>query len=386
MKISQFIASAIIAFSSLSMFTAHGVEVSELNPIQNLAVNSKLYEGTIDFSVTLPPGYAQNTDKRYVVLFDFHPRAQPMLAGMHDWMSHNGEWPWLETLVVTPARYSKLIGPVYEDGAQLLDFLEHDLLKAIDKNFRTNGFRIYSGFTGNGSAGLYTLLNRPSLFNAYIIASPVLSDDHRAIMSSAAQKLKKLTDKPRYVFLSNGDSQYEKPHQDSFAELKKILTNNAPKQLTWQTKAFEGTTYMSQPIMAVVQGIEAIFSDINNPLKADSSVSRQGAQAILKHYKYLSEQKFGFEVSAEGALKALGKSLMKDNPKKALSVFKTNVDTYPESAWAIHALADAYAQLKQFDKAVDYQKQAREKANSMGGWHQRKQQQFLEEYQAALNK
>ncbi|NQZ11735.1 MAG: esterase [Algicola sp.] len=366
------------------MFGANAVEVWDLNPIEKLSISSKLYEGTIDFSGTLPPNYAKNTDKRYVVLFDFHTRAQPMLTGMHDWMSHNGEWPWLETIVVTPATYSKLLGPVYEDGAQLLDFFEHDLLKALDKNYRTNGFRIYSGFTGNGSAGLYTLLNRPSLFNAYIIASPVLADDHRGLMSSAEQKLKKLTDKPRYLFMSNGTSRYEQPHQDSFTELKKILQTTAPKQLTWQTKAFEGTTYMSQPVLAVVHAIEAIFSDIHNTLAADSVISRQGAQAILKHYRYLSEQKFGFEVSAEDALTALGKSLMKDNPKKALTVFKISVDTYPESAWAIHALADAYAQLKQFDKALDYQKQAREKANSMGGWHQNKHQQFLEEYQAAL--
>ncbi|SQH74458.1 protein of unknown function [Shewanella benthica] len=43
-------------------------------------------------------------------------------------------------------------------------------------------------------------------------------------------------------------------------------------------------------------------------LKADSEISRQGPQAVLDHYPYLSEEKYGFEVPATDSLIALAET------------------------------------------------------------------------------
>lgn len=379
--------------SIVSIFSINADEITELNPVEILSVSSSLYKGNIDFNVTLPPGYADNKDSRYIVMFDFHQRSQPLLSGMHDWMTHNGQWPWLQTLIVTPRNTSEQLTEMYvkisenKTDTQLLDFFEHDLLKAIDGKYRTNGYRIYSGFTGNGSVGLYTLFNRPSLFNAYIIASPVLAEDHAGILSTARSKLKALAGKPRMLLLSNGNSKYEKSHQQGYETLTQLLQSNAPKTLEWQANQFNQYTYMSQPVIATMHGIEAIFKDVHNPLAVDSDISRQGADAILKHYQYLSNQKYGFEVSAAQSLTLLGNALMQDKKtEQALKVFKASADAYPKSAWAIHALAKAYADLEQYNNAIKYQKEARSQANSMSQWHQDKHQQYLEEYRAKADK
>gem|GEM_PF-612389 len=370
-------------------------EIAQLNPIDSLTIPSKHFNTDIKFNVTLPESYQRDTDKRYVVIVDFHPRSQPFLSGAHDWMSHNGSKPWPESIVITPygaasptgneTQEKLLIDTIKSEQGKvtLLDFIETELLPSIDKRYRTNSFHIMSGFWNNASLSLYTLINRPNLFNAYIAASPNFSGDHANILSQLKQKLKKLNDKPRSLFLSIGSSRFEQPQLAAFDKLANILKDAAPKELELKIKHFDEVGYMSQPIIATVNGIENIFSDLNNDLEADSSISLQGPQAILDHYQYLSSKKYGFKVSAERSLRNLAYSLLDEKPQKALAIFHTVAKTYPDSAYAFHTLAQAYANQGQYQEAVNYQKQAVIKAKNMYQWHINKQ---LEEYQLALSK
>jgi hypothetical protein len=84
----------------------------------------------------------------------------------------------------------------------------------------------------------------------------------------------------------------------------------------------------------------------------------QQVQAIVDYYRIISDKKYGFDVSAEGSLKALAKSLMASDPAKALSIYQKTVELYPESAYALSSLAKAYANLGDINKAVTYQTQA----------------------------
>lgn len=104
-----------------------------------------------------------------------------MLTGLQDWLSQNGEQPWLKSLVVTPADWYEQIGQLIqtmnksEQSSAMQDFMENDLLPAIDKKYLTNGFRILTDFTGTTT--LHTLFTRPNLFNAYIAVSPALASN-----------------------------------------------------------------------------------------------------------------------------------------------------------------------------------------------------------------
>jgi enterochelin esterase-like enzyme len=369
---------------------AQSPEIKSLNPISELSIESKHLTEGMDFNITLPPSYQSKPNKRYFVLVNFHPQSQPYLSGLHYWLSHNGEWPWLETIIVTPKKHNADFTKLFETmnsqtgGAPLLDFLEHDLLAAIDKNYRTNKFRILNGFRGDGTLSLYVLLNHPNLFNAYIISSPNLANNYAKLMSRAKNRITQLNDKPRFLFLSTGDHQYEQADLASFNQLSQIIKDAAPQQLTWKIKHFDDSYFMSQPIMAIIAGIEALFSDIHINLKPDSAIAKQGAQAILDYYHYISEQKYGFEVSAQGSLIALGNSLLEKSPKEAVKVLTLLVKTYPNSASAYHALANAYAQLNQLNKAISYQVKAVEKAETESEWQFNKQKKYLSQYNTNL--
>jgi hypothetical protein len=372
----------------------HAIELPESDFTKLLSVQNADDKMPIDFNITLPPSYYNKPNKRYAVIFDFHPRSQPYLSGLHDWMSHNGDWPWLETIVVTPRGYSEALGKLKTlgEGAEvslagdnLLNFLENGLLKTLDEQYRSNGFRIFNGFTGNASLGLYSLLNRPELFNAYIIASPILSENYANILLDAKTKFKQLSGNTRTVFLSTSDSNYEQAQLAGFEQLSDIISAEESPLLDITVKRFDGSYYMSQPTLAAVYGIEAIFNDYHQALKPDSAISLRGAEAILKHFQYLTEKKYGFEVSAESSLKALAFDKLAAAPKQAIEILKITIQQYPESAYAHQGLAKAYFELKQIEKAVERQKIAVEKSKSMLPWHQRKHQTYLEKYEAALN-
>ena len=386
-----FIASLVLMIGLYTTF-AEATNIAELNPIESLKVKSKYFEDAIEYNVTLPKSYheAKGKDKKYFVIFDLHPRSQPYLSGIHDWLSHNGGWPWLESIVITPAGYNPEFAKLFEQivsdptNQAMLDYFEYDLLKTIDEKYRTNGFKIYSGFMGNGALGLFSLLNRPKLFNAYIISSPSLANDFGLITSQAKQKLASKDEQMRFLYLATGDHQYEQGNLSSFELFEKALITSAPNTLDWQVHRNNKNHYMSQPIVSIVNGIEALFDDIHTDLDVDSETSKNGVQAIIDYYKRISDKKYGFNISAEGTLKALAKSLMTSDAQKALSIYQKTVELYPDSAYALSSLAKAYADMGDINKAIKYQIQAVEKSKTMMAWHQNKHKQYLDEFKSKL--
>lgn len=350
---------------------------------QVLTIVDKRFEQPLEFNVVLPKSYFAKPDKRYVLLFDFHPYSHTYLSGLHDWMSHNGEWPWLETIIVTPV-YGNAVGKIFDpsgNSTPLVDFFGEQLIPEIDKNYRTNGFRIISGFRTNGTIVLSTLLNKPELFSAYIAVSPELNNDYAQILSKAAAN-KKIPEASYKSLLFAHASTIKEDHQMASYQilnqsLSALMSDN---QYTYQN--FGEHYFMSLPALSVISGIEVLFSDIHRGLAADSVISQQGVQAIVAHYQTLSEKKYGFEVSPKRSIETLGFSLLEHNPKKGLKVLKENISLFPEDAYTHHALARAYDQLGNIDKAIEHQKQANELAKSMLTWHSKRQQRYLDEYTA----
>ena len=366
----------LISFTSKALGTQEQIKITHPKFPEPLA-----------FNISLPSGYAKNTDKSYVMMFDFHPNSDTYLRGMHDWMSHNGEWPWLQTIMVTPAAGNR-VGILFDETGKttpLLDFFEEKLFPEVEKRYRTNGFKIMSGFRGNGTLVLSTLINKPDMFNAYITISPELKNDHAGILSTASKKLAKHNDKPRFLLFSHGTNIKEAHQMASYSQLNAILKKHAPSNLDWHYKHFDSNYFMSLPLLSVIMGIEKIFDDIHNGLAPESEVSQKGVEAIIQHYKYLSQQKYGFEVSPKNSINALGFYLLNSSQQEGLKVFTEMVQRYPKDAYSHHHLANAHAKLGDYESAVKHQKDAVKLADNMLTWHKKRHRRFLEDYLSKNN-
>ncbi|AIY64346.1 tetratricopeptide repeat protein [Pseudoalteromonas piratica] len=349
-----------------------------------LTIADQRFEQPLEFNVQLPKSYSQKQNKRYVLMFDFHPNAKNYLPGMHDWMSHNGEWPWLETIIVTPA-YGNPVGRLFDATGKttpLLDFFEAQLVPEIDKQYRTNGFRIFSGFRVNGSVVLSSLVNKPNLFNAHIVISPELTPKRVNILKDYGKKLAKLNNKPRYLLFTHGETIKEDHQQHRYSQLKEEISANAPASLQWQYQNYKAHYFMSLPVLSTAYGIEQIFDEIHNGLAPESQIAKQGVEAIVGHYKRLSTEKFGFEVSPKSSINALGFHLLETSPEQAIKVFNQALALYPQDAYAYHHLAKAYVQSNKLAKAIELQEKAVSLAANMLTWHKKRQASYLAELKA----
>lgn len=354
--------------------------------VEVIEITHPKFSKPLKFNVTLPSGYAKNTEKSYVMMFDFHHYANSYLDGMHQWMSHNGEWPWLQTIIVTPVSGNP-IGMIFDETGKttpLLDFFNQQLFTAIDNKYRTNGYRIMSGFRTNATIVLSGLINKPNMANAYIATSPEIKDDYAAILSTAKNKVKKLNDKPRMLLFSHGSGIKEEHQLAAYKQLNEIIEISAPALLDWHYKDFTDHYFMSLPPLATIFGIERIFDDIHQGLAPQSAISQQGVPAIIEHFNYLSQQKYGFEVSPKNSINKLGFYLLDLDQAKGLSVLQQSLELYPDDAYSYHNLAKAYAKLGNYLLAVKYQKSAVVIADNMRTWHKKRQRKFLTQYQEKL--
>ncbi|MAL84147.1 MAG: esterase [Idiomarina sp.] len=362
-------------------FTTHASSVTK-----QLEIQHSEFEVPLVFNVVLPSGYQQETSRSYPVLFDFHPHANTYLRGMHDWMSHNGEWPWLKTIVVTPAQGNP-VGKLFDSSgetAPLLDFFEQKLFTELDDTYRTNGFRIMSGFRHNGSIVLSALFRKPDLMNAYIAVSPELKNDFVGLQSNAQEMLSKLDKKPRFLLFSYGTNVKENHQQADYARLSKQLQQYAPSSLDWHERHLADNYFMSLPILSTVTGIETLFDDIHNGLAPDSAISQKGVEAIVAHYQFLSDEKYGFEVSPKRSIQNLGNHLIESKSEKGLSVLKRLIELYPDDSYSYHYVAEAYASLGDFKSAVKFQTDAVKHSENQLTWHRNKHEAALKQYQSKL--
>ncbi|MGB3725558.1 MAG: esterase [Glaciecola sp.] len=354
---------------------------------EQLSLNHPKFEEPLSFDINLPAGYHSETDKSYIVLFDFHHYAHTYLSGMHDWMSHNGEWPWLKTIIVTPSDGNP-VGKLFDvtgKSTPMLNFFESNLFPAIDAKYRTKSFRIISGFRRNGGIALSSLLNKPDLFNAYFVISPELENDYAGIMSNAKKKLANLDKKPRFLLITTGESVKEDHQLDLYSELLEIIKEHAPKSLDVNERKLEQHYHMSMPPIATAMGIELLFDDIHNGLAPDSEIAEEGFDAIVKHYEWLSKDKYGFQVSPFFSLRNRGNYLLESEPQQAISLFEKMKNLYPDDAYAIYYLANAHSTNGDFAKAITLQKEAVQMSENMLTWHQKRHKKYLQSFQEQAN-
>ena len=193
-----------------------------------------------------------------------------------------------------------------------------------------------------------------------------------------------MTNTPQFLLFTHSDSVKEDHQMAEYKQFIGLLRDKAPSSLEWHYEDMSGRYHMSNPVLTLLSGIEKVFHDIHVGLAADSEISSQGVSAIVNHYRYLSEKKYGFEVSPERSIETLGFALIERDKDVGIAVLKKNLDLNPDDAYAAHVLARAYVQLEDYENAVLYQTIASEKAQTMLDWHKKRHVRLLQEYKELL--
>jgi predicted alpha/beta superfamily hydrolase len=196
--------------------------------------------------VHLPLNYTKEPDKKYPVMYildggnqDIHTADKiSVLAGagvipecitvgiMNTKTSRNRDQtpPFMQT-------ETEDISSPMGNGDQFLHFIEKELIPKIDSNYRVNGYKTLTGHSRGGLFVLYTLLARPSLFDArFCYSTPVWR--FKDIMIKNIDQYLKTTNitKPSLLFLSVGANETENI-VGGFNRLNKVFATNRQRKL-----------------------------------------------------------------------------------------------------------------------------------------------------------
>ena len=194
--------------------------ISVSNPSQALEINSqtntidsKVLNEKRDFIVKLPKSYSDNTTNKYPVLY--------LLDGENN-LNHTsatlealneahlapeliivGIFQKNRMVELTPTK-DKSVSSNSGEGEIFLDFIEKEIIPYMDKNYRTENYKILSGHSLGGLLTISAIQSRPQLFNAHFAFSPSLFWDDSFTLNKTIEFLQQSKGYRPYLYMNIG--------------------------------------------------------------------------------------------------------------------------------------------------------------------------------------
>ncbi len=164
------------------------VSASRGGAAQTFQIASAILKETRKISIVLPPSFSQSApERRYpmMIVTDGDFLLAPV-AAVSDELSRNGQMPEMVIVAIenfgatgslsgdekrvydlTPPGLSVGGSDLNQGGDRFLDFIEKELIPAVDLKFRTAAPRVFVGFSSGGILATYAAATRP-LYNAVV--------------------------------------------------------------------------------------------------------------------------------------------------------------------------------------------------------------------------
>jgi len=207
-------------------------------------INSPILGEERSVLVRVPANYERTNEKFPVVyMLDAHSPQNAMMAGIIEQQAWSGQMPEMilvgiqntnRTRDLTPSDDGK--GGSVGGGAKFLQFIETEVIPLVEKNYRTQPFRVFAGHSLGGLFTVYTFTARPDLFNAYIAASPVLHWDKDFVIKRAEELFKQNKGWKKTMYIGIGD---EPRYLGGFNSFQDLLKKTKPKGFEYEFREFK---------------------------------------------------------------------------------------------------------------------------------------------------
>ncbi len=261
------------------------------------------------------------------------------------------------TPTYAPKQTGGLEFPTSGKAEKFTEFLESELFPFIESHYRTQPYRILSGWSLGGLFTVYTYLEHPDLFSAYIAMSPSLWWDDNLYVKRADSYLAEGLISNKTLIVTVGSQEggnIGRSVRDGFiASMENKLAKGKPFRALEISD--EGHNYV--PYKAIYEGLKSAYSDWTMP----AEVLQHGMEAIKTFYKNLSE-KYGYPIDVpESAYFNLANYVYNQvSTEAALKISKLYVEAYPDSSFAnyrlgrfYHLMGEAELAIRCYRKAID---------------------------------
>lgn len=277
-----------------------------VNLVQSQAIYKDIYSEKLgedrQIKILLPRGYSDDDAQKYplIVVFDGDYLFE-LVTGNVEYYSYWEDMP--EAIVVgvkqadtrfDDSMYSEQNSLPIEKGADFFEFIGMELVPYMDKNYKTENFRVAVGHGETANFINYYLLKDVPLFQAYIVVSPDLA---AAMTTYLTERLQKIESKTFYYLATSTND--VKPIQEASNELNSAFLTLDNKNLLYNFDNFDGPSHYALPAHAIPKALESIFfvfqpiskdEYTNTILKLDSSP----VEYLLEKYATIKDL-FGLE-------------------------------------------------------------------------------------------
>lgn len=323
---------------------AHAVEPVVVGQLYQL--NSQALAEDRSYRVALPASYRWATNRRYPVLYvlDGGQRFNHTAATVEA-LAASGDIP--ETIVVgidsgasrtrdfTPTNWEAIVGGGGAD--KFRSFLSTELIPAIEKEFRSNGYRQISGHSLGGLYVLYNLSAEPALFQAYTAIAPNLEWDKNLAQRILQKTFEADSTIKGFAYIARADDSGQA--LADFEAVADTFKNKAPAGLRWQASAFAEETHTSVPLLAQIEALRRLY--LGYRFHPDDC--GKGLAFAEEHFSKVSRIVGTALPISEDALSCVAYAQLESKPKDAIKLFQRNLDANPNSADAHAGMADAFA-------------------------------------------
>jgi predicted alpha/beta superfamily hydrolase len=216
--------------------------------------------------ISLPEDYGKS-DKTYPVLFKLDGDKENFLQAfsaafyLFD-MTENAPDPIIIGIENTDRNRDMLPD---QKANYFIQFIHTELIPFVDRNYRTNGFRILCGQSLSSLFALYSFLEQPDIFDAYILGSFGFYKESLSVLFE--NELKRNSDLKsigtKYLFVGNGKLDKNDPdgtitkRGDQFLEL---LKQTVPSSVIMKCKVYEEEGHVPYP--TIYDGLKWIYNNL----------------------------------------------------------------------------------------------------------------------------
>ena len=317
-----------IFFIQINLTAQENVTIGKYRQMQ-----SRILEGEVSYLEHLPDGYGE-TDKTYPVIFLMNAQNSSTFANAVATIDHlsSERIPDMILIGISNTRVADNTWACPDASGNVTGaskfsrFLEEELLPEIKKRYRTNDYKIFMGQSNAGLLVLYSFLNSPGLFDAYVVASPMFGWCPDFFMNKTTSLFQTKSALKNKLYVSYGDLDYVEVTSNIHA-FEDILKNQSPIGLKAQLDLIKNCGHVPQ--VTLNNALLFFFSECTMTAER----KQFSVQEIKTHFENISKE-YGFTVwPKEGILIDIAADLKNGKQfDKATDLLNYLVSLYPASA------------------------------------------------------
>ena len=328
---------------------------------EKVNLTSKVLNEERELFVALPENYELGKEK-YPIFYVLDAEwSFPFATALVNQLVGSGDMPKMIIVGITNSHRNRDLTPLgpgqsgpgrFGGAKQFLQFITNEVDPYIEKNFRTQPYKLLSGHSFGGLFAIYSMMEEPGFFQAIIALSPSLgrNDEQQVTVGETFFNEKNEFPKSLYLGVGNeGGATYQ-----SAVNFKKVLDNRSPNGLNWKFEHLAGESHSSIPIQGLVNGLKYTFENYN----PERQNQLDEIFLVEAHYEKISEY-YGFPISVPENyyLQFAREQIAERELEYALYILNRYQEKYPNSVQLILAFVDTYLLQGDFSNAKIYLEQ-----------------------------